>query len=285
MKTEKHIVNKTYGGHQLARYVDVYELSAVDCHATQYSGYRGTEITLVDNPPAGYNFSHWDITGATLTGNNFIMNNDVTAQGIYTVAPHIGTVSINSTDIGPTREVMIPLADSNGTNRNIVANATTANGNLGWNKGRSEGSLPLGYIQTGPSYKAINSGNQSMSVSAQITAGNLGTWTAQYATTAYAQWVFRLAGMKYGSYTYSYTGFGNSYMREYRNDGSQSYPTTYTQVWNYNASKDGTLLTATIPAGYVPVIVASYNGYNDQTYNSGCMHLNYTWKYTAVNNL
>lgn len=87
MIKEKHIVNGIYGGHQLARYVDVYELSAVDCYATQYSGYRGTEVTLVDNPPAGYNFSHWDITGATLTGNNFIMNNDVTARAAYTHDP------------------------------------------------------------------------------------------------------------------------------------------------------------------------------------------------------
>lgn len=87
MIKEKHYVNGIYGGHQLARYIDVYELSAVDCYATQYSGYRGTEVTLVDNPPAGYNFSHWDITGATLTGNNFILNNDVTAQGIYTAVP------------------------------------------------------------------------------------------------------------------------------------------------------------------------------------------------------
>lgn len=87
MKKEKHIVNKTYGNHQLARYIDVYELSAIDCAATQYSGYKGTEITLIDQTPTGYGFDHWNITGATLTGNNFILNNDVTAQGVYTAIP------------------------------------------------------------------------------------------------------------------------------------------------------------------------------------------------------
>ena len=88
MKTEKHIVNGIYGGHQLTRSVDVYELSAVDCYATQYSGYRGTEVTLVDNPPAGYNFSHWDITGATLTGNKFnFVGSDVTACAAFSHDP------------------------------------------------------------------------------------------------------------------------------------------------------------------------------------------------------
>jgi hypothetical protein len=100
MKTEKHIVNKTYGGHQLSRYIDVYEVSTVDCAATQYSGYKGTEITLIDQTPAGYGFDHWNITGATLTGNNFILNNDVTAQGIYTAEPSYTSMPIAGAMLG-----------------------------------------------------------------------------------------------------------------------------------------------------------------------------------------
>lgn len=96
MIKEKHIVNGIYGGHQLARYIDVYEVSAIDCAATQYSGYKGTEVTLIDQTPAGYGFDHWNITGATLTGNNFILNNDVTAQATYSAVPHYTAKAFNS---------------------------------------------------------------------------------------------------------------------------------------------------------------------------------------------
>lgn len=92
MIKEKHTLTNPYNHHALSRYIDVYELSAIDCAATQYSGYKGTEITLIDQTPAGYGFDHWNITGATLTGNTFILNNDVTAQGIYTAVPYTLTL-------------------------------------------------------------------------------------------------------------------------------------------------------------------------------------------------
>ena len=89
MKKEKHIVNKTYGNHQLARYIDVYEVSANRCHSVPESGYKGTEATLVDEPAWNEKFSSYSITGATLTGNNFILNNDVTAQANYETAKNL----------------------------------------------------------------------------------------------------------------------------------------------------------------------------------------------------
>lgn len=87
MFTAKHYVNKTYGNHMLSRIVTGYNVTTIDCGSTVNSGYKGTEVTLIDQTPAGYGFDHWNITGATLTGNNFILNNDVTAQGIYTANP------------------------------------------------------------------------------------------------------------------------------------------------------------------------------------------------------
>ena len=89
MIKEKHIVNKTYGNHQLARYIDVYEVSANRCHSVPESGYKGTEATLVDEPAWNEKFSSYSITGATLTGNNFILNNDVTAQANYETAKNV----------------------------------------------------------------------------------------------------------------------------------------------------------------------------------------------------
>ena len=87
MIKEKHTLTNPYNHHALSRYIDVYEVTTDGCSSSPMSGYKGTECTLVDQTPAGYGFDHWNITGATLTGNNFILNNDVTAQGVYTAIP------------------------------------------------------------------------------------------------------------------------------------------------------------------------------------------------------
>lgn len=98
MFTSKHYLNKTYGSHMLSRIVTGYNVTTIDCDSTVDSGYKGTEVTLIDQTPAGYGFDHWNITGATLTGNNFILNNDVTAQGIYTANPtaYVGSYYLTS---------------------------------------------------------------------------------------------------------------------------------------------------------------------------------------------
>lgn len=114
MKKEKHIVNKTYSNHQLSRFVDVYEVSANGCHSVPESGYKGTEATLVDEPAWNEKFSSYSITGATLTGNNFILNNDVTAQANYETAKSVTTINCDSTKnsgfIGDTASLSVNLA-------------------------------------------------------------------------------------------------------------------------------------------------------------------------------
>ena len=97
MKKEKHVLKNPYNHHTLSRYIDVYEVSANGCHSVPESGYKGTEATLVDEPAWNEKFSSYSITGATLTGNNFILNNDVTAQANYETAKNVTTVRCNST--------------------------------------------------------------------------------------------------------------------------------------------------------------------------------------------
>ena len=354
MIKEKHYVNKVYGGHQLSRYIDVYEVSTVDCAATQYSGYKGTEVTLVDEPAWNEKFSSYSITGATLTGNNFILNNDVTAQanyetaknltlqtdghgtiaanknsgfigdqvtlsntanagyefigysitganltgnkfnfignnvtaqGIYTALPTTGSITVSPSNIGPSRQYLVPLAYNAGVNRSIVASTTEFGGG-----GDNSGSMNASYVATTNAGKCINSADHTIKVSAQITAGYLETWTAYMASNKSTKWRYRLAGMKLTTgqvfdyppfiISYNYTGFGNSYDRVYR--GSTAYhPSTYQSRWSYEQGRDGTVLTANIPAGYVPVIIASYVDGDNGTYNNGSAYLNYTWKYTA----
>lgn len=288
MFTSKHYVNKTYGNHMLSRIVTGYNVTTIDCGSTVNSGYKGTEVTLIDQTPAGSGFDHWNITGATLTGNNFILNNDVTAQGIYTALPTTGQITVSPSNIGPSRQYLIPLAYNAGANRSIVASTTDTD--FGWQGGNNSGSMNASYVETTNAGKCINSANHTIKVSAQITAGYLETWTAYMASNKSTRWRYRLAGMTLTTgqvfdlppfiISYNYTGFGNSYDRVY--GGSTAYhPSTYQSRWSYEQGKDGTLLTANIPAGYVPVIIASYVDGDNGTYNNGSAYLNYTWKYTA----
>lgn len=357
MFTAKHYVNKTYGSHMLSRIVTGYNVTTIDCGSTVNSGYKGTEVTLVDEPAWNEKFSSYSITGATLTGNNFVINNDVTAQANYETAknvtlqtdghgsiaanrnsgfigdqvtlsntansgyaftgysitgatltgnkfnfvgnnvtakawfsalPTTGTITVTSNAIGPSRQYLIPLAYNGGVNRSIVVSTTDTD--FGWQGGNNSGSMNASYVATMNAGKCINSADHTIKVSAQITAGNLETWTAYMASNKSTKWRYRLAGMKLTTgqvfdyppfiISYDYTGFGNSYDRTY--GGSTAYhPSTYQSQWSYEQGKDGTVLTANIPAGYVPVIIASYVNGDDGTYNNGSAYINYTWKYTA----
>ena len=102
MIKEKHIVDRVYGNHQLARYIDVYEVTTDGCSSSPMSGYKGTEATLIDQPAWNEKFSSYSITGATLTGNNYVINNDVTAKANYETAKNVtlqtdghGTIAAN----------------------------------------------------------------------------------------------------------------------------------------------------------------------------------------------
>lgn len=97
MIKEKHTLTNPYNHHALSRYIDVYEVTTDGCSSSPMSGYKGTEATLVDEPAWNEKFSSYSITGATLTGNNFILNNDVTAKANYETAKNVTTVRCNST--------------------------------------------------------------------------------------------------------------------------------------------------------------------------------------------
>jgi len=98
MYKEKHIINKHYGSHKLSRYLDVYELSTVNCSADKTTGYKGDTITITGTPAWNERTSSYSVTGATLTGNQFdFTGSDVTAQANYETAQ---TITLQSTDGG-----------------------------------------------------------------------------------------------------------------------------------------------------------------------------------------
>lgn len=93
---KKHTVNKHYGSHKLSRYIDVYELSTVDCSADKTTGYKGDTITITGTPAWNEKTSSCSVTGATLTGNQFdFTGSDVTAQANYETAKN---VTLQATD-------------------------------------------------------------------------------------------------------------------------------------------------------------------------------------------
>ena len=51
--------------------------------ASPMSGFSGTNVTLSNTPNANYNFAGYSVTGATLTGDQFTLNNDVTAKAYF----------------------------------------------------------------------------------------------------------------------------------------------------------------------------------------------------------
>jgi len=89
MRTEKHRIKNRYSTHGIHRNIPVYEMNTVNCSASPMEGYKGTEVTLIDNAAWNEKFSAWALTGATATGNNIVLNNDVTAQGIYETAKNV----------------------------------------------------------------------------------------------------------------------------------------------------------------------------------------------------
>lgn len=89
MRTEQHIIKNRYSTHGIHRNVPIYEMNTVNCSASPMEGYKGTEVTLIDNAAWNEKFSAWALTGATATGNNIVLNNDVTAQGLYETAKNV----------------------------------------------------------------------------------------------------------------------------------------------------------------------------------------------------
>lgn len=75
--------SKVYGLNQLF-YVTVIQPNGGTITATPVKGYNGTEVILSNSPSTNYEFGGYSVTGATLFGNKFIINNsDVTVTGSF----------------------------------------------------------------------------------------------------------------------------------------------------------------------------------------------------------
>lgn len=71
--------------------------------ASPMSGFSGTQVTLSNTPNANYGFQGYSVTGATLTGNQFTLNNDVTAKATFNQTGTIYYTNNNSYSIMSTQ--------------------------------------------------------------------------------------------------------------------------------------------------------------------------------------
>lgn len=94
MRTEKHIIKNRYSTHGIHRNIPVYDVTlqtegSGTLVANHAEGYNNTTVTMTATPAQDYMLSGYDITGATLTGDSFTLNNDVTAKAVFTVTGYI----------------------------------------------------------------------------------------------------------------------------------------------------------------------------------------------------
>lgn len=88
MRTEKHIIKNRYSTHGIHRNIPVYDVTlqtegSGTLVANYAEGYNNTTVTMTATPAQDYMLSGYDITGATLTGDSFTLNNDVTAKANF----------------------------------------------------------------------------------------------------------------------------------------------------------------------------------------------------------
>jgi len=97
--------------------------------ANKMSGYDNDIVTLSNTANTAYNFTRYDLTGATLTANQFKFNgSDVTAKGVFTQKP-TRTVTINQQTGGT-----IQATPTTGYDGTVVTLSNTANAGYTFNK-------------------------------------------------------------------------------------------------------------------------------------------------------
>ena len=164
--------------------------------ASPMSGYQGTTVSLSNTPDPNYNFTGYSVTGATLTGNQFTLNNDVTARAEFAA---------------------MPLSQ-------ITYYRGTSSGNVRWyidNNGRSN--LDLSEVGTGPTaYMPISTQKGVHITAAQISSysyitpvtsvGIASSYTGPYITVTATEaiitgfdWV--ITGQIYASINSSYSPY------------------------------------------------------------------------------
>ena len=210
MYKEKHILNKTYGSHKLARYLDVYELSTIDCSANKTTGYKGDTITITGTPEWNQKTSSYSVTGATLTGNQFdFTGSDVTAQANYETAKNLtlqtdghGSIAANrmSGFIGDSVTLSntpnagfifnnydITGATLTGSNFNFVGNDVTAKANFTMTSFVPTGSMGVYYDDDKNTHVVTNLYSSGVGAGVLAHISNVYDWpsTAKYAAASW----------------------------------------------------------------------------------------------------
>ena len=281
MIKEKHVLTNPYNHHALSRYIDVYEVSANRCHSVPESGYKGTEATLVDEPAWNEKFSSYSITGATLTGNNFILNNDVTAQANYETAKNVTLETDGHGSIASTK--------SSGFINDIATLSNTASNGYGFSGYSITGATLTGsnFTFTGsnitaragfsaiPQYVILYSSNPE-------TAGTSITHNFNVSIpTGYPYVAVRFDVKDGGGYAYNYMTrqFTGPFSYTRASMGNSTYTPVCNMDWNADES---TALNQSITANTTVGAAQSKNCLARNASRLNYNTINYVWRYNGA---
>lgn len=92
---ESNVTAKANFSAWLVRNVSVQQRTGGTIASNKSTGYDGDVVTLSNTANAGYTFTNYNVTGATLTGNQFAFNGgNVTAQGAFSAWPDVGSNTV-----------------------------------------------------------------------------------------------------------------------------------------------------------------------------------------------
>ena len=119
---------------------DIYQVTtSTDGHgsitASPMSGYQGTTVSLSNTPDANYNFAGYSVTGATLTGSQFTLNNDVTAHAGFALPPKqiYGSLTKHNSYLGTVfTRTPIPTANVNNIYSYLTINGDITTTDVDW---------------------------------------------------------------------------------------------------------------------------------------------------------
>lgn len=103
--------------------------------ASPMSGYQGTTVSLSNTPDPNYNFAGYSVTGATLTGNQFTLNNDVTAHAGFALPPKqiYGSLTKHNSYLGTVfTRTPIPTANVNNIYSYLTINGDITTTDADW---------------------------------------------------------------------------------------------------------------------------------------------------------
>ena len=192
------------------RYETAKTITTINCSSNKASGFSGDTATVISTPAWNQKFSGYGITGSTLTGNDFVINEDnIVVEGKYEIAKNLtlqtdghGTIAANSMSgfIGDSvtlsntpnagfifNNYNITGATLTGSNFNFVGNNVTAKANFTMTSFVPTGSMGVYYDDDNNTHVVTNLYSSGVGAGVLAHISSVYNWpsTAKYAAASW----------------------------------------------------------------------------------------------------